>query len=451
MALHQYIGARYVPKFYENSVNPDICEWEINVTYEPLTVVTVDNDHCYISKMTVPDNIGTPADNSHYWLEIGNENAYIRELQEDVAEIREDISDIEGNITTMQGSISTLEDEVPQRNKRNIICIGDSYGQFIDGSTRSWISYLKDFIQNVDKFYYNALGGAGFLADYYGAGTYKSFLTLLQELETSITNKEDITDVVFCGGYNDYTGGYNYLSNLGTVFQSIKQYVNTTYPNAKIYIGFIGHSTDATICQGLAEVYLNYRVQCENSGLIYLSGSEKVLKYDGQMNTAETSPAIHPNDLGSIDLGSSIAQLLCGKEISLYTPSFGFSAGSNLFTSGLLMTSGSDNNTIWLKANRAQLNLTTPTAVTLGQSFSLAFLNISSGVAIHVFDDVRVAIHCIMIDENGGFHDVNGQLRLHDNILYIDCSKIESNAWATFNLASIVLDGFEMNVNRHAC
>lgn len=84
MAIHQYIGARYVPKFYQNSLDPSSCEWEPNVTYEPLTMVTTPNNHAYISKMTVPDTIGTPAANANYWLETGNFNAYIQALQDEL-------------------------------------------------------------------------------------------------------------------------------------------------------------------------------------------------------------------------------------------------------------------------------------------------------------------------------------------------------------------------------
>ena len=66
----QYIGARYVPIWYVNSVD-QTANWEVNVEYEPLTWVTTPNNHLYLSKKTVPDNIGTPAENTLYWLDMG--------------------------------------------------------------------------------------------------------------------------------------------------------------------------------------------------------------------------------------------------------------------------------------------------------------------------------------------------------------------------------------------
>lgn len=70
MANLQYIGARYVPKFY---INPDYPspdnrnnDWKAGETYEALTIVTYNNDS-YTSKKFVPNNVGDPANNVDYW------------------------------------------------------------------------------------------------------------------------------------------------------------------------------------------------------------------------------------------------------------------------------------------------------------------------------------------------------------------------------------------------
>lgn len=73
----QYIGARYVPKFYENSDNTS--EWRSGVEYEPLTIVTW-NGNSYTSKKTVPSFVGEPNLNSNYWAATGLYNAQIQEL-----------------------------------------------------------------------------------------------------------------------------------------------------------------------------------------------------------------------------------------------------------------------------------------------------------------------------------------------------------------------------------
>lgn len=95
MATRQYIGARYVPKFYVNSVDGST-QWEANVVYEPLIYVTLQNGHMYISKKQVPATVGTPASNADYWLDMGSYNGFIESLQEQ-------IDDLEG-VTQLLGS-----------------------------------------------------------------------------------------------------------------------------------------------------------------------------------------------------------------------------------------------------------------------------------------------------------------------------------------------------------
>lgn len=86
MATRQYIGARYVPKFYQNSVDGST-QWESNVVYEPLMYVTLTNGHMYISKKQVPATIGSPVNNIDYWLDIGSYNGFIEQLQNEIDDI----------------------------------------------------------------------------------------------------------------------------------------------------------------------------------------------------------------------------------------------------------------------------------------------------------------------------------------------------------------------------
>lgn len=91
MATRQYIGARYVPKFYTNSVDGSAA-WESNVVYEPLTYVTLTNGHMYISKKQVPATVGTPASNAEYWLDVGSYNGFIDDLQQQINQLVTDVN-----------------------------------------------------------------------------------------------------------------------------------------------------------------------------------------------------------------------------------------------------------------------------------------------------------------------------------------------------------------------
>ena len=90
MAL-QYIGARYVIKIYENKSNPSTAEWDANVNYEPLVMVTY-NFGSYLSKKHVPATVGNPADNPAYWTQTGFYNGQIAQLMQDVQELNESLS-----------------------------------------------------------------------------------------------------------------------------------------------------------------------------------------------------------------------------------------------------------------------------------------------------------------------------------------------------------------------
>lgn len=80
----QYIGARYTTKVYENSNDPLSAEWEAGVTYEPLTLVTYNNGS-YLSKKTVPGNVGDPPSNPSYWTQTGFYNGQIAQIMQNLS------------------------------------------------------------------------------------------------------------------------------------------------------------------------------------------------------------------------------------------------------------------------------------------------------------------------------------------------------------------------------
>lgn len=83
MAIRQYIGARYVIKIYENSQNPNSAEWEPGVEFEPLTMVTF-NNNSYISRKRVPTTVGNPTTAPVYWAQTGYYNGQIAALQNEI-------------------------------------------------------------------------------------------------------------------------------------------------------------------------------------------------------------------------------------------------------------------------------------------------------------------------------------------------------------------------------
>ena len=98
MAIRNYVGARYVPKF------ADPIGWQANTSYEAMVIVTYNNSS-YTSKIPVPPTVGNPAENSKYWALTGNYNAQIEEYRQETADAQEHARDgicvvDEGNNTT---------------------------------------------------------------------------------------------------------------------------------------------------------------------------------------------------------------------------------------------------------------------------------------------------------------------------------------------------------------
>lgn len=100
----QYIGARYVTKIYENSQDPSSAEWEANVSFEPLTLVTY-LYNTYLSKKPVPVNVGNPADNPEYWAITGQYNGQIAQLQNDIQNIENAIDGIDTYNKSVKGNL----------------------------------------------------------------------------------------------------------------------------------------------------------------------------------------------------------------------------------------------------------------------------------------------------------------------------------------------------------
>lgn len=102
MAIRNYVGARYVPKF------ADPIGWQSNTSYEAMVIVTYNNSS-YTSKIPVPATVGNPAENSKYWVLTGNYNAQVEEYRQATADAQEHARD--GICTTDEGNNTTASNE----------------------------------------------------------------------------------------------------------------------------------------------------------------------------------------------------------------------------------------------------------------------------------------------------------------------------------------------------
>lgn len=225
----QYVGARYVPKFFEN---PDgSWDWAAGFQYEPLTIVKY-GENAYTSKKLVPATVGSPNLNLDYWANTGNYNGAILKLQNDISGINTAITEINSF----------------NKNKQmnHIIMITDSYGLGVmdgGGTTKSFVQYCIESLPNI-SIEFSGISGGGFTT------SPTNFLSSLQAYADDPT----VTDIMVIGGYNDNTSN---LSNLSLAIENFMNYAHSHFINARIHLGVIGFdATQDTVANGIDNVVI---------------------------------------------------------------------------------------------------------------------------------------------------------------------------------------------------
>ena len=159
MAMRQYIGARYVPRFlgaYDNTQQ-----------YEALDVVDNGSGTSYIARKTVPAN--TPLTNTEYWFIYGASSGAILALQDRMDQAENDIDAAETNITDLQVN------KIPEMKDRVFLFMSDSYQVQTE-----YLSFAADFIR-CKEYIIKAYTGAGFYKHNSAYDDY-TFLNILQTI-----------------------------------------------------------------------------------------------------------------------------------------------------------------------------------------------------------------------------------------------------------------------------
>lgn len=236
-------------------------------------------------------------------LNVQNEiNTKLNEMAQDgtLANIinQEIFSEINNNIAQNTSDISELNNNLTEIKKDYVVFIGDSYGAV----TNSWIDKVAEKMNLIlnQTYFKIAQNGYGF------ARTNQQFLTLLQNNESNIPDKNKITKFIICGGLNDTNAeSQSSIANAITTFCS---YVNENYPNAHIYIGCIGYNSgyaNASLRNLVKTVVLPAYKNCSSSkNTSYLNGVEYIMHYYGFYG----EDGSHPTDIGQSYLANGIYQ-----------------------------------------------------------------------------------------------------------------------------------------------
>lgn len=328
--MRQYIGARYVPKFFENSATGD-STWAANTTYEGLTIVTW-NGNTYISKKSVPASVGNPAENSNYWVVSGTTTvsaliSRMDSLEDDFEDLEGDVNDLASDVATDIASVSTkLGKKVSKFNDRRFIILGDSYDNIV--SNLKWSDIVIDKLGLLNSIVL-CVGGYSF-----SNSSEKYWNDLLAG--TVIANPETITDILIVGGANDsWTSGATVRQAMNTFNTTVR----TRFANLdSVWLGFAANSyLNDNQHHQFTEMARVYNDQAKALGWKYLNNIETTLfnpQYLQSLSGGEDM--LHPNYDGVNAIGRNVVECMltgyCQNRHS--TQLITFSKNNEVFNSG---------------------------------------------------------------------------------------------------------------------
>lgn len=254
----QYIGARYVPKFFENPNGG--WEWEPGFQYEPLTIVKY-GENTYTSKKLVPANIGSPNLNVDYWANTGNYNGAIVNLQNELNEANDNINQLFDFNNSFNSPVSF--------SRLKVLMIGDSYlasqsiqhmgnyfraaiagyGGSVDVLTTPGASLPTDYVNMINSTskYYNMVIVQGFVNN--DGNTQQELQGYLNTVNTAIFNKIGKVPVIYLPISRSFKDGrpvqiYNILGALNFLGFSYPAYAPWWIPDSTLTLDSV-HPTEA--------------------------------------------------------------------------------------------------------------------------------------------------------------------------------------------------------------
>lgn len=271
MAVRQYIGARYVPKFFENPDGSN--NWISGITYEPLTIVSYAGLQ-FISKKPVPASVSTPNENNEYWILNGG------------SDLSQDILD--------QINYNTVE--INSIKKEKFLLISDSYNNIVSSENKSMFDYAVENIGlEEDRYQILGIGGCGF------GSTENNFTNALKNNEINITPDS----ILVFAGANDFNETEQQILN---GIERFSDYCFTRWgKSVNIYIG--------ALSKLLPEYDKNKKVvsayqKCERFKCSYLWNTEYIMTRHGMFD----SGLIHPVPNAVREIGDFITPFIKNKK-----------------------------------------------------------------------------------------------------------------------------------------
>lgn len=314
------------------------------------------------------------------------------------------------------------------------ICIGDSYGEGYnpDGNVTGWPTLLKGYLGLTDdNFFSNSLGGSGFVNN-------TTFATLLNQTSNHFKNDE-VTNIIVCGGFNDMNLTENAIIN---AINNFKKTANILYPNAQIFVGFIGNSTTMSTRGSLLLPRASYNSGCEYNGITYLSGVENALHADLMFG----SDGIHPNTWGEETIAKAISNALLNGYASVIHAGTSITnvTFKNGFTGSTIIETTQYNDMCSLFGS---FSMTRTSGFTMkGDGTFYELFSFKTSYVLGGFQcDLPTTV--ILGSADGTFKTVPCTLRVYNGSLWIAIRSANGNNYDNFSVNSIITEPFTIEHN----
>lgn len=314
------------------------------------------------------------------------------------------------------------------------ICIGDSYGEGYnpDGNVTGWPQLVKSYLGLTDdNFFSNSLGGSGFVAN-------TTFANLLNQTSNHFKN-EEVTNIIVCGGFNDMNVTEHDIIN---AIYNFKKTANILYPNAQIFVGFIGESTDMNSRGNLNLPRTSYCSGCEYNGITYLNGVENALHSDNMFG----SDGIHPNTWGEETIAKAISNALLNGYASVIQSGTKITnvTFKNGFTGSTIIETMQYNDMCSLYGSFSMIRTSNFTMKGDGTFYELFSFKTSFVLGGFQCDLPTTAI---LGSNDGSYRTVPCTLRVYNGSLWIAIRSFSGEQHEIYNVNSIVTEPFTIEHN----
>ena len=314
------------------------------------------------------------------------------------------------------------------------ICIGDSYGEGYnpDGNVTGWPVLLKGYLDLTDdNFFSISLGGSGFVNN-------TTFSVLLNQTNNHFKN-EEVTNIIVCGGFNDMNVTIHDIIN---AIYNFKKTAGILYPNAQIFVGFIGNSTTLSTRGSLIIPREGYCSGCEYNGITYLSGVENALHSTAMFG----SDGVHPNTWGEETIAKTISNALLNGYGSVVKSGTKITAVDfkHGFTGSTIIETMQYNDTCAFYGSFSMTrteNVTFNGDGTFYELFSFADSYVLGGF------QCDLPTTAILGSADGSYRTVPCTLRVYNGGLWIAIRSASGEKYETYDVNSIVTEPFTIEHN----